>query len=72
MREMSRAIFRITNAERVFPRAKQNNEIRFKSCLRCKTGDLVWDILLREWGCLCCGWLEFELTTRDPETQRSV
>ncbi len=69
---MSRAIFRITNAERMFPPAQQPNEVRLKSCLRCKTGDLVWDILLREWGCLACGHLEWESSERDPETKRSI
>lgn len=69
---MSRSIFRITNADRVFPTAKRDDEVLFKACLRCKTGALVWDILMREHACINCGWREYESPERDPETQRSI
>ena len=33
---------------------------------------LIWDILLREWACINCGWREFETPDREPETQKSL
>ena len=56
---MSRTTFHIPLREHRFPAARTPNQILIGACLRCK-GTLVWDILVREWTCVNCGWLEWE------------
>ena len=64
--------FRIPYNEHRFRVPINPSYILFKSCLRCDTGDLVWEQWLKEWFCIQCGWREFETSFKNPVTGRSI
>ena len=62
---------RLPDWMRRFMKARRDDEVKFKACLRCGTGDLTWDILCAEWHCIQCGWFEHETLRRDDDQRSS-